>query len=515
MAEVIAFKPIYLPQNKGLGNALKEALANCSNNLVARMDSDDISFPYRFERQLDVFANDPNVDIVGGSITEFVGSPENISGERQVELTDSEIKKDMQKRCAMNHVSVMYKKDAVLTSGGYLDWHYNEDYYLWIRMLEHDCKFANVPYPLVNVRTGADMSARRGGWKYFRSEQTLQKYMLDSKLISLPRYLYNVTLRFGGEFIAPNAVRQLIYKFIRKEYKPSITDEELNTTTETNSAEYPPFSVATSVYGKDNAEWFDIALDSIIVKQTVKPSEVVLVVDGPVPDSIQKVIEKYTEICAGGGIHFNVIRFEVNKGLGEALRTAVKNCTHQIIARMDSDDIAVANRFELQLKAFLQHPGVSILGGQIEEFITTSDDVIGKREVPQTDTELKEYMKRRCPFNHTTVMFKRSDVLQAGNYQDWFWNEDYYLWIRMALAGMEFQNLPETLVYVRVGADMYARRGGDKYFKSEIGIQKYMLDHKMISRPTFIMNCGKRLVVQKLLPNKIRGWVFRTFARSN
>ena len=300
MAGVIAFKLIYSSQNKGLGNSLKEALANCSNNLVARMDSDDISAPYRFRMQLDVFAKDQDVDIVGGSITEFIGAPENITGERPVKLTDAEIKKDMRKRCAMNHVAVMYKKDAVLASGGYLDWYYNEDYYLWIRMLEHGCKFANVPYPLVNVRTGAGMSARRGGWKYFRSEQTLQKYMLDNKLITLPRYMYNVALRFGGEFVAPNAVRQLIYKVIRKEHKPSIFDEVLSTEVETKNVEYQPFSVAISVYGKDNAEWFDIALDSIIVKQAVKPSEVVLVVDGPVPEAIQAVIDKYIEICARG-----------------------------------------------------------------------------------------------------------------------------------------------------------------------------------------------------------------------
>lgn len=300
MSETIDFKPIYLPQNKGLGNALKEALSHCSNNLVARMDSDDISAPYRFREQLNVFANNQDVDIVGGSITEFVGSPDNITGERQVALTDAEIKKDMRKRCAMNHVAIMYKKDSVLASGGYLDWYYNEDYYLWIRMLEHGCRFANVPYPLVNVRTGADMSARRGGWKYFRSEQILQKYMLNKKLINIPRYIYNVALRFGGEFIATNSVRQIIYKAIRKKYDPT-TVVKINTS-EDNSIEtaYPPFSVATSVYGKDNAEWFDIALESIIVKQTVKPSEVVLVVDGPVPQDIQMVIDKYVKICGGG-----------------------------------------------------------------------------------------------------------------------------------------------------------------------------------------------------------------------
>jgi glycosyltransferase involved in cell wall biosynthesis len=221
-----------------------------------------------------------------------------------------------------------------------------------------------------------------------------------------------------------------------------------------------------------------------------------------------------SKYVGGGGVQFKVIRFDKNRGLGEALKTAVDNCSYELVARMDSDDIAVSNRFELQLCAFTEHPDVSIIGGQIEEFITSPDDVVGKRRVPQTDIELKKYMKKRCPFNHMTVMFKRSDVLEAGNYQDWFWNEDYYLWIRMALAGMKFHNLPETLVRVRVGADMYARRGGKKYFQSEYGLQKLMLDKKMIGVSTFICNVGKRVVVQMLLPNKARGWVLKKFART-
>lgn len=511
MDRAIDFKPIYLPQNKGLGNALKEALSNCSNNLVARMDSDDISAPYRFKMQLEAFECNQDVDIVGGSITEFIGSPDNITGERQVKLIDSEIKKDMRKRCAMNHVAVMYKKDSVLASGGYLDWHYNEDYFLWIRMLEHGCKFANVPYPLVNVRTGADMSARRGGWKYFRSEQTLQRYMLKKKLINFQRYIYNVALRFCGEFVATNSVRQIIYKAIRKEYDPNIAERANIAEDKSIDIAYPPFSVAISVYGKDNAEWFDEALDSIIVKQTVKPTEVVLVVDGPVSQEIQMVIDKYAKICGGGLL--KVIRFERNKGLGVALRTAVESCSNQLIARMDSDDIAIENRFEMQLNAFINHPEISILGGQIEEFISSLDDVVGKRQVPLTDATLKDYMRRRCPFNHMTVMFKKSDVLKVGNYQDWIWNEDYYLWLRMALDNMNFANLPETLVHVRVGADMYRRRGGKRYFQSEKKLQDYMLKYKIISRGTYCMNVIKRWIVQVALPNSVRGWVFRVFAR--
>ena len=159
------------------------------------------------------------------------------------------------------------------------------------------------------------------------------------------------------------------------------------------------------------------------------------------------------------------------------------------------------------------HPETAILGGQIEEFITSIDEVVGKRIVPETDIELKEFMKKRCPFNHMTVMFKKSDVVEVGSYQDWYWNEDYYLWIRLALKGFVFANLPDTLVHTRVGADMYQRRGGDKYFKSEIGIQKLMLEKNMIGYGTYIMNCGKRLIVEKLMPNKIRGWVFQKFAR--
>lgn len=296
MPETIAFRAVYLPENRGLGNALRVALEHCSNELIARMDSDDLSIPDRFRKQLNVFVQAPDTDIVGGSITEFVGDPDHITGVRAVETTDGTIKADMKKRCAMNHVSVMYKKSAVLAAGGYLDWFWNEDYYLWIRMMERGCRFANVPEPLVNVRTGADMSKRRGGWKYFCSERGLQKYMLDHRMIGLPRYLYNVAARFFGEVLAPNWVRTLLFRLIRKEYVPEPGGEAESQPQE--ARDLPPFSVAMSVYGKDDPQWFDLALDSV-VRQTAKPAEIVLVVDGPVPDEVRDVITKYEAICGG------------------------------------------------------------------------------------------------------------------------------------------------------------------------------------------------------------------------
>lgn len=297
--DTITFKPIYLEHNKGLGNAMREALTNCSNDLVARMDSDDISIHNRFELQLERLMKNPYIDIVGGNISEFICETNNIVAERVVPNFDKAIKQDMKRRCAMNHVTVMYKKEAVQDAGGYLDWSWNEDYYLWIRMLQKGCVFENIPSNLVNVRIGEDMSARRGGWKYFRSEQKLQKYMLEHKIINLPQYCYNVLLRFVGEVVATNSLRSRLFKFARKRYV-SQENNVMERKSEMQKVKYPPFSVAMSVYAKDNAEWFDSALDSVI-NQTVKPDEIVLIVDGPVPGSIQKVIDKYTVICKSGG----------------------------------------------------------------------------------------------------------------------------------------------------------------------------------------------------------------------
>ena len=122
-------------------------------------------------------------------------------------------------------------------------------------------------------------------------------------------------------------------------------------------------------------------------------------------------------------------------------------------------------------------------------------------------------MKRRCAMNHVSVMYKKSAVLKAGGYLDWFWNEDYYLWIRMMINGAVFANTGSVLVNVRVGEEMYKRRGGKKYFKSEVGLQKYMLNHGVISKYTYLMNCCKRWVVQIILPNSMRAMVFKVFAR--
>ena len=269
------------------------------------------------------------------------------------------------------------------------------------------------------------------------------------------------------------------------------------------------FSVCMSVYKNDKPEFVIVALDSVI-NQSVKPNEIVLVVDGPISDELLFLLDEYDRRYIG---LFNIIRLPINKGLGNALKLATEKAKYELIARMDSDDIAESTRFEKQLKCFENDSELSIVGGSISEFIDTPQNIVGHRVCPFTNDEIKDYMKSRCGLNHVTVMFRKSEVLRVGNYQDWFWNEDYYLWIRMMLAGCKFANLPDVLVNVRVGKDMYARRGGWKYFKSEAKLQGYMLQHKLISFPLYLYNVAIRFAVQVAMPNALRGWVFRTFAR--
>lgn len=267
------------------------------------------------------------------------------------------------------------------------------------------------------------------------------------------------------------------------------------------------FSVAMSVYGKDNPIWFKTAVDSIL-NQTMPPDEVVLVVDGPVPEELSQVICGYEQRP-----DFKVVWLPENRGLGCALKTAVAECSHNIIARMDSDDIAVPTRFAEQLRLFSENTDVDVVGGDISEFVGEEENVVAYRCVPKTDMGIKSYLKKRCPMNHVTVMFKKSAVQAAGDYRDLFWNEDYYLWIRMAEHNAVMANTGTVLVNVRTGKDMYNRRGGKCYFQSELFLQNYMLKRKIIDLPTYLSNVAKRWIIQCLLPNQVRGWVFQKFAR--
>lgn len=281
----------------------------------------------------------------------------------------------------------------------------------------------------------------------------------------------------------------------------------MNINTEENKKSNIRFSVSMCVYKNDNPEHFKESLESVI-NQTRKPDEIVLVVDGPIPKSINEVIKSYE-----GMSFFKTIRLPKNVGHGNARRTGLENCSNELIALMDADDISATDRFEKQIRSFEQNENLSIVGGNIKEFIDSVDNIVSIREVPTDDDAIKRYMKKRCPFNQMTVMFKRSEVEKVGGYLDWYHNEDYYLWLRMYQNKSIFRNLKDCLVYVRIGDEMYQRRGGWKYFKSEAKLQEYMLNHGIIKIPIYIINVGVRFILQVLMPNNVRGFVFRKFAR--
>lgn len=275
------------------------------------------------------------------------------------------------------------------------------------------------------------------------------------------------------------------------------------------------FSVVMSVYKSDKPEFFRQALDSITVEQTLQPTEIVLVVDGPVPGLIDDIIAHYQSWYSDSNepCYFNVVRLEKNGGLGNALKVGVETARYDYIARMDSDDISLPYRFEKQAEFLANNSDVDIVGSNISEFIDNQSNIVGSRVVPESSEAIYNYMKSRCPLNHMTVMFRKSAVQAAGGYIDWHYNEDYYLWVRMALKGCKFANLPLTLCNVRVGADMYARRGGYKYFKSEADLQRYMYKNGLISVFRLWYNVMLRFVLQVCMPNWLRGLVFKYLAR--
>ena len=268
------------------------------------------------------------------------------------------------------------------------------------------------------------------------------------------------------------------------------------------------FSVCMSVYKNDKPADFLIAVRSIY-NQTVVPDDIVLVVDGPVGDELKKAI---TILQSEIGV-LNVIWLSTNQGHATARQTGLMAAKNELCAVMDADDISIPTRFEKQLAIFEQYPDVTVVGGLINEFIESSENVVGTRIVPENDAEIKLYLKSRCPMNLVTVMMRKSHLQKVGGYIDWYCEEDYYLWIRLALAGYKFYNIQENLVDVRVGEEMYQRRGGWRYFKSEAKLQHFMWKSGVIGIARFLYNVSIRFVIQVAMPNRVRGWVFRTFAR--
>jgi len=265
------------------------------------------------------------------------------------------------------------------------------------------------------------------------------------------------------------------------------------------------FSVLMSVYAKEHPAWLEEALKSVF-EQTVPPIQVVLACDGPLTAELDGVIDKFKD-------KLTLVRLEKNGGLGPALNEGLKHCSCDLVARMDTDDIALPDRFEKQLKAFADDKDLAVLGGAIREIDSETKEEVSFRRLPQSDGEIKQFLKTRCPFNHMTVMFRKQAVLDCGSYQPLHFMEDYYLWARMAANGCKFGNLADILVNARTDKNLFERRGGWKYFKSNKQISDKLLELGLISYPTYFFNLAVRFCVQVLMPNKIRSIFYKKALR--
>lgn len=270
------------------------------------------------------------------------------------------------------------------------------------------------------------------------------------------------------------------------------------------------YSFLASVYKNTKIDEMKICVDGMI-NQTYSPEQIVIVIDGEIPDDLQCYVKDLAEEKPG---LYTLVPLSKNVGLGRALNAGMKECRNELVARIDTDDYAVPVRCEEQVKFMEEHPEYGVVGGNIAEFIDDLDNIVAYRNVSETHEEICKFMKVRCPFNHVSVMLRKSEVEKAGGYQHWYLNEDSFLWARMFLAGCKFYNIQKDLVYARVGKDMYKRRGGYKYYKSERDLFKFMYKNKIINWFEYQIAKFVRFVVQVLMPNNIRQWFFKKFARN-
>lgn len=264
-----------------------------------------------------------------------------------------------------------------------------------------------------------------------------------------------------------------------------------------------PISVLMSVYIKEKPEYLRECFESLL-KQTVQADEWVVVEDGPLTEELYSVLDEYEKKYE---TLIKRVPLSENIGLGLALKEGVVNCSNEIIARMDTDDICVPERFEKQLREFQQDKDLDICGSYIIEFEGDVTNVLSERKVPLTNEEIIAYQKRRSAYNHMTVMFKKSSVLKAGNYEHAPLMEDDMLWTRMILSGAKGKNIAEPLVYARTGLAMIERRGGYAYFKKYKASRKKVYKLGLASYGDYMYTLGVQFVVA-LMPKKIRKWIF-------
>jgi len=268
------------------------------------------------------------------------------------------------------------------------------------------------------------------------------------------------------------------------------------------------FSVLMSIYYKEKPEYFNRAMQSIWNEQSRKPNEIILVQDGKLTNDLYNIIDKWKNKL--GGI-LKIISLEHNVGLGDALNKGIKNCNYELIARMDTDDIALPDRFEKQLKVF-EKSDIDICSSWVSEFDSDEKEIISYKKLPEIHNDIVSFGKKRSPINHPAVMYKKSAVLSSGSYGKYKFAQDYHLWARMIVNGAKFYNIQEPLVNMRAGYGQLERRSGLKYAINEYNIQKEFLSLGFINYFEFIRNVSIRFVA-RIVPKSLVKVIYKRLRR--
>lgn len=261
------------------------------------------------------------------------------------------------------------------------------------------------------------------------------------------------------------------------------------------------YSVLMSVYRKEKPENLKSSVESM-VKQTVRPSQIVVVKDGPLTDELENVLNEFVQ---SNPDVFNIIKLDSNVGLAQALNIGLQCCKYSLVARMDSDDISKPDRCEKQLLEFIANPNLSIVGTNIDEFDEDIHQILCTRKVPEQYEDIFQYIHRRSPFNHVTVMYKKEDVLRCGNYQI-RWKEDLDLFFRMLNNGCRAKNIQESLVLVRVNQDGIRRRKSWDYCGSFIKVAYINYKRKYLKLFDFLFIAGTQIAIY-IMPINLYQWL--------
>jgi len=267
------------------------------------------------------------------------------------------------------------------------------------------------------------------------------------------------------------------------------------------------YSIVMAVYKKDHPKWFQQALESLR-SQTVISDDIVIVADGPLTTQLDDVLRQYKHEKS-----ISIIRLKKNQGLGNALNAGIKHAKNELIARMDSDDVAVQNRFELQLNEFKRNPELEILGGHIAEFTDSIEEVVTYRKVPITSLEIKMFSRRRSPFNHPTVMYKKSTIQRIGLYDTSAIRvEDYDLWLRAISQGVNCANLDAVLLYYRATAEAMERRKTLTSLRNHIRVRVRFFTKGYISMIDLCYGIVTQTVLF-IIPTRLANLLFKRLVR--